>query len=93
MKPLLLEVFQLLKHYVKVWFQIKWNGVAGILNGTTNYILTEMKNNGLSFETALSQAQSLGYAEADPTFDIEGIDAAHKKTIIASIAFGVSFKL
>lgn len=68
--------------------KVEW--VAGILNGTTNYILTEMKNNGLSFETALSQAQSLGYAEADPTFDIEGIDAAHKITIIASIAFGVS---
>ena len=68
--------------------KVEW--VAGILNGTTNYILTEMKNNDLSFETALSQAQSLGYAEADPTFDIEGIDAAHKITIIASIAFGVS---
>ena len=68
--------------------KVEW--VAGILNGTTNYILTEMKNNGLSFETALSQAQSLGYAEADPTFDIEGIDAAHKITIIASIAFGVA---
>jgi len=67
--------------------KIEW--VAGILNGTTNYILSEMKNNGLSFETALSQAQQLGYAEADPTFDIEGIDAAHKITIIASIAFGI----
>ena len=67
--------------------KIEW--VAGILNGTTNYILSEMKKNGLSFETALSQAQQLGYAEADPTFDIEGIDTAHKITIIASIAFGI----
>lgn len=68
--------------------KIEW--VAGILNGTTNYILSEMKNNGLSFDTALKQAQELGYAEADPTFDIEGIDAAHKITIIASLAFGVA---
>ena len=67
----------------------KINWVAGILNGTTNYILSEMKNNGLSFETALRQAQELGYAEADPTFDIEGIDAAHKITILASIVFGI----
>ena len=67
----------------------KINWVAGILNGTTNYILTEMKDNNLPFETALKQAQDLGFAEADPTFDIEGIDAAHKITILASIAFGV----
>ncbi|MEK9771314.1 MAG: homoserine dehydrogenase [Nitrosomonadales bacterium] len=67
--------------------KISW--VVGILNGTTNYILSEMKNNGLSFETALKQAQELGYAEADPTFDIEGIDAAHKITILASIVFGI----
>lgn len=67
--------------------KISW--VAGILNGTTNYILTEMKENNLSFDTALKQAQDLGFAEADPTFDIEGVDAAHKITILASIAFGV----
>jgi len=67
----------------------KINWVVGILNGTTNYILTEMKENNLSFDTALKQAQDLGFAEADPTFDIEGVDAAHKITILASIAFGV----
>ena len=67
----------------------KVNWVAGILNGTTNYILTEMKENNLSFDTALKQAQDLGFAEADPTFDIEGVDAAHKITILASIAFGI----
>jgi homoserine dehydrogenase len=67
----------------------KVNWVAGILNGTTNYILTEMKENNLTFDTALKQAQDLGFAEADPTFDIEGVDAAHKITILASIAFGI----
>ena len=67
----------------------KVNWVAGILNGTTNYILTEMKENNLPFDTALKQAQDLGFAEADPTFDIEGVDAAHKITILASIAFGI----
>ena len=67
--------------------KIEW--IAGILNGTTNYILTEMKENNLTFEVALKQAQELGFAEADPTFDIEGVDAAHKITILASIAFGI----
>jgi len=67
--------------------KIEW--IAGILNGTTNYILTEMKENNLTFEVALKQAQELGFAEADPTFDIEGVDAAHKVTILASIAFGI----
>ena len=67
--------------------KIEW--VAGIVNGTTNYILSEMKDNDLSFDTALKQAQDLGFAEADPTFDIEGVDAAHKITIMASIAFGI----
>ena len=67
--------------------RIEW--VAGIINGTTNFILTEMRDKGLSFDEALSQAQALGYAEADPTFDIEGFDAAHKATILAAIAFGV----
>jgi homoserine dehydrogenase len=67
----------------------KVNWVAGILNGTTNYILTEMKENNLTFDIALKQAQDLGFAEADPTFDIEGVDAAHKITILASIAFGI----
>jgi len=67
--------------------RIDW--VAGIINGTTNFILTEMRDKGLSFDAALAQAQALGYAEADPTFDIEGFDAAHKATILAAIAFGV----
>ncbi|NIA00062.1 homoserine dehydrogenase [Massilia sp. CCM 8734] len=63
--------------------------VAGIINGTTNFILSEMRDKGLDFGTVLKQAQELGYAEADPTFDIEGVDAAHKATIIAAIAFGI----
>lgn len=69
--------------------------VAGIINGTSNYILTEMTEKGSSFESCLKEAQALGYAEQDPTFDIKGIDAAHKLTILASIAFGIplSFNL
>jgi homoserine dehydrogenase len=67
--------------------RIEW--IAGIINGTTNFILSEMRDKGLDFDVALKDAQRLGYAEADPTFDIEGIDAAHKLTIMASIAFGV----
>lgn len=67
--------------------QIEW--VAGIINGTTNFILTEMREKGLAFADVLGEAQRLGYAEADPTFDVEGIDAAHKLTIMASIAFGM----
>ena len=67
--------------------RIQW--IAGIINGTTNFILSEMRDKGLSFDTVLKQAQKLGYAEADPTFDIEGIDAAHKATLMASIAFGI----
>lgn len=67
--------------------RIQW--IAGIINGTTNFILSEMRDKGLDFSTVLQQAQALGYAEADPTFDIEGIDAAHKLTIMASIAFGI----
>ena len=63
--------------------------VAGIINGTTNFILSEMREKGLDFDTALEQAQALGYAEADPTFDIEGVDAAHKLTIMSAIAFGI----
>lgn len=66
---------------------IQW--LAGIINGTGNYILTEMRDKGRDFDDVLKEAQQLGYAEADPTFDIEGIDAAHKLTILASIAFGV----
>jgi homoserine dehydrogenase len=66
--------------------KIEW--VAGIINGTTNFILTEMRDKGLAFADVLKEAQRLGYAEADPTFDVEGIDAAHKLTIMASIAFG-----
>ncbi|GAB4463976.1 MAG: homoserine dehydrogenase [Burkholderiaceae bacterium] len=67
--------------------RIEW--IAGIINGTSNFILSEMRAKGLPFDAVLAQAQKLGYAEADPTFDIEGIDAAHKLTILASIAFGV----
>ena len=67
--------------------RIEW--VAGIINGTTNFILSEMRDKGLSFDQVLAQAQALGYAEADPTFDIEGFDAAHKATILASVAFGI----
>ena len=67
--------------------QIEW--IAGIINGTTNFILSEMRDKGSSFEEALKEAQRLGYAEADPTFDIEGIDAAHKASIMSAIAFGV----
>ncbi len=63
--------------------------VAGIINGTTNFILSEMRDKGLDFATVLAQAQALGYAEADPTFDIEGVDAAHKLTIMSAIAFGI----
>jgi len=63
--------------------------VAGIINGTGNFILSEMRNEGRTFEDVLAEAQALGYAEADPTFDVEGIDAAHKLTILASIAFGM----
>jgi homoserine dehydrogenase len=66
--------------------RIEW--VAGIINGTTNYILSEMRDKGLAFDVALKEAQRLGYAEADPTFDIEGIDAAHKAAIMSAIAFG-----
>ena len=67
--------------------QVQW--VAGIINGTTNFILSEMRDKGLSFDDVLKEAQRLGYAEADPTFDIEGVDAAHKATIMSAIAFGV----
>jgi homoserine dehydrogenase len=66
---------------------IEW--IAGIINGTTNFILSEMRDKGLDFDVALQDAQRLGYAEADPTFDIEGIDAAHKATIMSAIAFGI----
>lgn len=67
--------------------RIEW--IAGIINGTSNFILSEMRSKGSSFSAVLAEAQRLGYAEADPTFDIEGIDAAHKLTILSSIAFGV----
>ena len=66
---------------------IQW--IAGIINGTTNFILSEMRDKGLDFAVVLKQAQALGYAEADPTFDIEGVDAAHKATIMSAIAFGI----
>ncbi len=67
--------------------RIEW--VAGIINGTTNFILSEMRDKGLDFDVVLKEAQRLGYAEADPTFDIEGVDAAHKITLLSSLAFGI----
>ena len=67
--------------------RIEW--IAGIINGTTNFILSEMRDKGLDFAEALADAQRLGYAEADPTFDIEGVDAAHKATLMSAIAFGI----
>ena len=67
--------------------RIQW--IAGIINGTTNFILSEMRDKGLDFAVVLKEAQALGYAEADPTFDIEGVDAAHKATLMSAIAFGV----
>ena len=67
--------------------RIEW--IAGIINGTTNFILSEMRSKGLDFATVLKEAQRLGYAESDPTFDIEGVDAAHKLTLMSAIAFGV----
>ncbi|MBY0575772.1 MAG: homoserine dehydrogenase [Gallionellaceae bacterium] len=67
--------------------RIQW--IAGIINGTTNFILSEMRDKGLSFDAVLKEAQRLGYAEADPTFDIEGVDAAHKITILSALAFGI----
>jgi homoserine dehydrogenase len=71
--------------------RIEW--IAGIINGTSNFILSEMRARGITFATALQEAQRLGYAEADPTFDVEGIDAAHKLAILSSIAFGVPINI
>ncbi|MFW5431951.1 MAG: homoserine dehydrogenase [Methylophilaceae bacterium] len=70
--------------------RIEW--LAGIINGTTNFILTEMREKGLTYQDVIGEAQRLGYAEADPTFDVEGIDAAHKLVIMSSIAFGMPLK-
>jgi len=70
--------------------QIQW--LAGIINGTSNYILTAMAEQGATFEAALADAQELGYAEADPTFDVEGIDAAHKLTVLGALAFGIGYR-
>jgi homoserine dehydrogenase len=70
--------------------RIQW--IAGIINGTGNFILTEMRDKGRDFADVLKEAQQLGYAEADPTFDVEGIDAAHKLTILASLAFGIELQ-
>jgi homoserine dehydrogenase len=71
--------------------RIEW--IAGIINGTSNFILSEMRSRGLPFDVVLAEAQRLGYAEADPTFDIEGIDAAHKLALLAAIAFGVPINI
>jgi homoserine dehydrogenase len=71
--------------------RIEW--IAGIINGTSNFILSEMREKGLSFDAALADAQRRGYAEADPSFDVEGIDAAHKLTILAALAFGIPMQL
>src|SRR3972149_4187443 len=67
--------------------RIEW--IAGIINGTSNFILSEMRDKGLAFDEVLKEAQARGYAEADPTFDIEGVDAAHKLTILSALAFGI----
>ncbi len=67
--------------------RIQW--IAGIINGTTNFILSEMRDKGLDFDVVLKEAQRLGYAEADPTFDIEGVDAGHKVTLMSAIAYGI----
>jgi len=71
--------------------RIEW--IAGIINGTSNFILSEMRDKGLAFDVVLKEAQRLGYAETDPTFDIEGVDAAHKLTIMSAIAFGIPMQL
>ncbi len=71
--------------------KIEW--LAGIINGTGNFILTEMRDKGRAFDDVLKEAQALGYAEADPTFDVEGIDAAHKLVILASLAFGIPLEI
>jgi homoserine dehydrogenase len=71
--------------------RIEW--IAGIINGTSNFILSEMRDKGISFADALKDAQRRGYAEADPTFDIEGVDAAHKLTILSALAFGIPMQL
>jgi homoserine dehydrogenase len=71
--------------------RIEW--IAGIINGTSNFILSEMRERGLAFAAALKDAQARGYAEADPSFDIEGVDAAHKLTILAALAFGIPMQL
>ncbi|HET7199130.1 MAG TPA: homoserine dehydrogenase [Burkholderiales bacterium] len=71
--------------------RIEW--IAGIINGTSNFILSEMREKGLSFDAALGDAQRRGYAEADPTFDVEGVDAAHKLTILSALAFGIPMQL
>ena len=71
--------------------RIEW--IAGIINGTSNFILSEMRSRGITFDAALEEAQRLGYAEVDPTFDVEGIDAAHKLAILSSIAFGVPINI
>jgi homoserine dehydrogenase len=71
--------------------RIEW--IAGIINGTSNFILSEMREKGLAFDAALKDAQARGYAEADPTFDIEGVDASHKLTILAALAFGIPMQL
>ena len=71
--------------------RIDW--IAGIINGTSNFILSEMRDKGISFDTALKDAQKRGYAEADPTFDIAGVDASHKLTILAALAFGIPMQL
>ena len=89
---LVLKAIENGKHVVtanKALIAVHGNWLAGIINGTGNFILTEMREKGRAFADVLKEAQALGYAEADPTFDVEGIDAAHKLTILASIAFGI----
>ena len=71
--------------------RIEW--IAGIINGTSNFILSEMRDKGIAFAAALKDAQKLGYAETDPTFDVEGVDASHKLTILSALAFGIPMQL
>src|SRR5205809_7918240 len=71
--------------------RIEW--IAGIINGTSNFILSEMRDRGLDLSAALGEAQRRGYAEADPSFDVEGVDAAHKLTILSALAFGIPTQL
>ncbi|MEZ5482191.1 MAG: homoserine dehydrogenase [Porticoccaceae bacterium] len=89
LKLQLLAAYRLSKPFGRGWQPTRLSGWPHIINGTGNFILTEMRDKARAFEDVLKEAQELGYAEADPTFDVEGIDAAHKLVILASLAFGI----